>query len=511
MLSIALLHGVLVRFGVGRGGAALGTATVAFSPLFLPLATLYLTDIPGLLVILLCVAMCQMAALSATVRSACAWLIAAGLVNVALGSVRQICWLGVLVMVPSTAWLVARRLGRAVLWTGLVVAALSVPMILWCVHWFLAHPYTFSEKIIAGPVTPKMVAHFGMQYVLAALLTIALLFPVAVRFVQSGFRGLSRAARMRTAGAALVTSAVLAAVAGRPVTMSKMVFPWLEPFVNDCGFPRIVKGLTNVATFGLGVRAVITVAVVGLGWYLLERAWAGLRRVDRPVPRLMADDQALSFAAILGPYSLAYILALAGRAMYFEIQDRYLLLLLPSFLVLLLLMLERVKRGTGVEKRGSRWPQALSIGTLAFLIAISIACTHSDHAYGSAVTRLDQRMQAEGIPRPAISEGFAADLQAQVAHGGHTNVEGLLHPANAYDPAVPHWDLPKACQVGMDTIEPRLHPVYFFSLTPGPPECFVPSAIAPEPYLAWLPPFHREIWVLTQKPGTHREPDADVR
>jgi hypothetical protein len=414
-------------------------------------------------------------------------------------------------MVPSTGWLVARRLGRAALWTGLAVTAVSVPMILWCVHWFLAHPYTFSEKIIAGPATPKMLAHSVMQYVFAALLTVALLSPVAVRFAQSGLSGLGRAARMRMAGAALLTAALLAAVAGRPVTMSKLVFPWLEPFVNDCGFARIVPGLSNVVTFGLGIRAVITVAVVGLTWYLLERAWAAVRRAHRPLAQLRADGEALAAAAILGPYLLAYGLALVGRAIYMEIQDRYLLLVLPAVLVLLLLALQRVtpERGEGEKRVG--WSGAVSIATLAFLAAISIAGTHSDHAYGSAVTRLDRRMQAEGIPRSAISEGFASDLQAQVAHGGHTNVEGLLHPANAYDPTVPRWDLPKACEDGMDTREPRLHPIYFFSPTPGSPACFTPSAIAPEPYRAWLPPFHREIRVLKQKPGTHREPNADDR
>lgn len=509
MLSIALFHGVLVRFGVERKLAALGTATLAFSPLFLPLATIYQTDVPGLLVILLCVAMCQVAALSTTVRSACVWLIAAGLVNVVLGSVRQICWLGVLVIVPSTSWLIARRLGKVVLGTGLAVAVASVPMILSCDHWFLSHPYTFAEKIIAGPVKPKMVAHFGMQYALAALLTISMLFPVAIRFARRGLSGLSRSAKMRLAGVVLVAAAMLAAVARRPVTMSKMVFPWLEPVVNNCGFARILTGLTGVVTFGLGVRALITVAVVALGWYLLERGWVAMRS-PRPLARLTANPQMLAAAAILGPYSVAYLCALAGRALYIEIQDRYLLLVLPSFLAALLLVLGQKRRGA-VEERRHRWSELLSIATLVFFAAISIAGSHSSQAYNSAVGRLDHRMQAEGIPRSAISEGFAADLQAQVVHGGHTNIEALHNPPNAYDPTVPHWDLPKACEVNMDVRDSRLHPVYYFSQTPGPPTCFTLSTIAPEPYVAWLPPFHRKLWVLVQRPGTHREPGADDR
>ena len=507
LLSIALFHGVLVRFGVGRRAAALGTATLAFCPVFLPLATIYQTDVPGLLVILVCVAMCQMAVLSMTMRSACTWLIAAGVVNLILGSLRQICWLGVLLMVPSTSWLIARRLGKTALWVGLAEAAVSVPMILWIMHWFLAHPYTFAEKII-GPVNPRMLVHAAMQYVMGALLLVALLSPVAVRLMGGGRYSLSRAARMRIVGAVLTALAMLAAVARwRPVTMNKMIFPWLEPLLNNCGFPQIDTG---VMSFGLGMRILISLAVVALGWYLLERAHAAMVTVAQPFRELLADDQALAAAAILGPYSLAYIVALAGRATFFEIQDRYLLLVLPSFLTLFLLALERAAPESRLQKRRVQLSHGLSIATLAFFAAISIAGSHSVQAYGSAVTRLNRRMEAHGIPRRAISEGFAADIQAQVVHGGHVNIQDLLNPANAYDPNVPRWDLPRACEVNIDRVVSRLHPVYYFS-PPISPACFMASAIAPEPFVAWLPPFHREIRVLVQKPGTHREQEANNR
>ncbi len=105
MVTVYLFHQILRRFGINPGNAVLGALTMALSPLFLPLAASYMTDVPGLLVILACIYMCQRAVAARTDQAAIMWLCSAMVVNVAGGTVRQIAWLGALVMVPSTAWL----------------------------------------------------------------------------------------------------------------------------------------------------------------------------------------------------------------------------------------------------------------------------------------------------------------------------------------------------------------------------------------------------------------------
>ena len=83
-------------------GANIGALTVGLSPIFLPMAASYMTDVAGLFVIVLCLYLCQRAAAARSDRAAVLWLCCAAISNVVGGTVRQICWLGALVMVPST-------------------------------------------------------------------------------------------------------------------------------------------------------------------------------------------------------------------------------------------------------------------------------------------------------------------------------------------------------------------------------------------------------------------------
>src|SRR6185312_5966031 len=111
MATVFLFHQILLRFGVSSRNAVIGTLTLGLSPLFLPLADSFMTDIPGLLVILICIYCCQRAIGSTSTRNAILWLVLAAASNVAGGTVRQIAWLGALVVVPTTGWMLRRRRG----------------------------------------------------------------------------------------------------------------------------------------------------------------------------------------------------------------------------------------------------------------------------------------------------------------------------------------------------------------------------------------------------------------
>jgi hypothetical protein len=90
MASVYLFHQILRRFGINPENAVLGALALGLSPLFLPLAATYMTDVPGLLVILVCVYMCQRAVTARTNTAALLWLCSAAVVNLAGGTVRQI-------------------------------------------------------------------------------------------------------------------------------------------------------------------------------------------------------------------------------------------------------------------------------------------------------------------------------------------------------------------------------------------------------------------------------------
>ena len=136
MASVYLFHASLLRFGITARNAIVGALTLGLSPLFLPLAGSYMTDVAGLFCILLCLYLCQRAVAAQSDGTTILWLAGAALTNLAGGTVRQIAWLGALVMVPSTAWLLRKR-------TGVKPAA----FLLWTV-----------QRVLMGPLNPRWAA-----------------------------------------------------------------------------------------------------------------------------------------------------------------------------------------------------------------------------------------------------------------------------------------------------------------------------------------------------------------
>ncbi len=112
-LTIALCQRLFVRFGASEWNATIGSLTLALSPLYLPLASMFMTDIPGFFAIVVCLYGCVNAVEAETDRATLGWLIFAALSNSVLGTVRQTGWLGALVIVPSACWLMRRRRGVA--------------------------------------------------------------------------------------------------------------------------------------------------------------------------------------------------------------------------------------------------------------------------------------------------------------------------------------------------------------------------------------------------------------
>ena len=119
--------------------------------MFLPLAASFMTDVPSLFVVLVCLYCCQRAVGAHTSKACIAWLFVAAASNIVGGTVRQIAWLGTLVMLPSTAWLLRKRRGVLVaaclLWLGSIAA---VPFFM---RWYAAQPYSIPESVFQAPVS----------------------------------------------------------------------------------------------------------------------------------------------------------------------------------------------------------------------------------------------------------------------------------------------------------------------------------------------------------------------
>ena len=61
MVTVFLFHAVLLRFGINARNAVLGALTLGLSPLFVPMAVMYMSDVPGLFALILCLYLCQRA------------------------------------------------------------------------------------------------------------------------------------------------------------------------------------------------------------------------------------------------------------------------------------------------------------------------------------------------------------------------------------------------------------------------------------------------------------------
>lgn len=59
VVTLLLFHSILGRFAITPRNAVIGTLTLGLSPLFLPLSASFMTDIPGLFVIVLCLYCCS--------------------------------------------------------------------------------------------------------------------------------------------------------------------------------------------------------------------------------------------------------------------------------------------------------------------------------------------------------------------------------------------------------------------------------------------------------------------
>jgi hypothetical protein len=202
LLTAYLMQRTLVRFGISERNAVLGTLTFVLSPLFMPLSATMMTDVPGFFSILGCIYGCVRALQAIRDRDAILWLCLAVAVNALCGTSRQIAWLGVLVLVPSTLFLLRSR--RIVLLYSLAATALGFAFVFSTLHWFNVQPYMQPEPFSLPPFHLQawmMVTHW---YVKASVLVGLLIFPLTLPY----FAALRRLSLRQWAGMAAFTAFV---------------------------------------------------------------------------------------------------------------------------------------------------------------------------------------------------------------------------------------------------------------------------------------------------------------
>jgi len=474
-MAAAYLQYVIFRwFGISSRNAVLGTLTVVLSPVFLPVATSFMTDVPGLFCVLLGLYACLRALDSSSAQTAIAWLTFATLVCVVGGTGRQIVWLGALVMVPATAWLLRRR--RAVLAVTAALWVGSLLTIAGCLYWYQQQPYAIPEKFVNEKLS-RAAIETAVQQGRGTFLTVFLMsLPVLVAYLTP----VSKISKklFLCIFAVLVLTVAIRAHGSHTVALA----PWLPNMITEWG----VLGYGVLENLGVKpivlpvfVRALVTLGVLVSGAVCVSAILSFRKLAPSPAGALV-PSWSVTFT-LLAPFASAYLLLLLPRAAFVVTVDRY---LIPLVAILLIPMLRYYQERVHDRASGS------SFAVLALFAAYGVASTHDYFATNRARLSAAEEVHNAGVPRTVIQGGWEYDSWTQLQVAGYINDWRLENPPDAYHKPGPP-NLPEPCRYWFAPNTPVVTPRYFVVFSAM--SCLAPSSFAPVRYHTWLPPFARQI------------------
>ena len=464
-----VLQRALLLAGATERNATIGALALVLSPLYLELSVTFMSDIHGLFAIVLCLYGCLRALRSTSARSAIAWLCFAVATNVVCGTSRQVAWLGTLVMVPCTLWLLRTR--RRTVIGGAAVALTGIFSILACMHWLALQPYTIPAHFVVGSFPVLHTLHEFISFFLDLPL---FLLPLLVLFLPQ-----ARKRRLGVAALIVLVGYILLAIYSSHLRNHTAI---LEPTFNDwvTRFGEFdgggLKGVPPVF-LNRGVRGLLTLASIGGLIGLIVSIFNG--------PRLQQTSQVppeiswKSLGILLAPFTLAYILLLVYRAIGIanadtpELIDRYSL----GLLVVAVLVLVRYYQ----EHIDFRLPVAGYL-FVAIMAAYGVAVTHNSFTFYRARVALAAELRSAGVPDTSVDNGWEYNMPVELSHSNHINDRGIERPADAYVPVSP----PPVgdCSMLWYDKTPHIHPIYGVSFDPD--ACYGLAHFAPVQYSRWL-------------------------
>jgi hypothetical protein len=455
------LQRTLVRAGITERYATLGTLTLVLSPMYLMLSTTFMSDITGLFGIVLCVYGCLRALQSNTDRTMIAWLCFAVITNAVFGSSRQISWLGILVMIPSTLWLLRAR--RRVLFAGAIAALAGAVFIFASLHWLNHQPHTLPEHINLRTTFP---IHFLMELMYFLMDAPFFLIPALVLFLPE-LRKVRR-------GILFAVSALIVPYLFLGVYPSHLRGHFRLGPIGECtssfamfAFPGL-QG-TPPGFLPLSICALLTLLAVGglLGLFTSLRQPAS----ESIAPLVPIAPTWHQLRILLVPFSIIYTFLICQRGVAFEMHDRYLLCLL--FLAVLCLF--RYDQ----EHASPRFP--IFSGLLITVIAVySVLANHQMFAFYRARVDLASELLANGVPPTSVDSGWEYNFGVELQYADHIQTPGAPGSRRASIPAPTPAD---ACAEKFADYTPHIHPLYGVSFEPT--ACYGPAPFAPVHYSRW--------------------------
>ncbi len=457
-----VLQRTFVRAGIMERNATIGTLALVLSPLYLMLSVTFMSDIFGLFAVVLCLYGCLRAMQAATPRAAINWLCFAVAANAICGTSRQIAWLGILVMVPSTLWLLRHQ--RRVLIVGAGVIFAGVFFITASIQWLNHQPYAKPEHVLPNAFP---LARMLLELIRTFLDIPFLLLPIVALFLPE-IRKCSRRAKVLIPIVSL--SYILLAVHWRHAHPGFLLEPTLGDWVNVHGIPEIMylQGTPPIFIHGW-MQILLTIASIGG----LIGVIASLLRTRRESHLLSASGQIswVQLGVLLGPFALANVALLIPRAGGW-LYERYTLVILAVALLCLLRY---------YEERIHRFLPLASVFLVGIMAIYGVTVTHNLFALYRARLALAAEVRASGVPDTSVDNGWEYNFEVEIEHAGFVNDQRIVIPANAYTPAPP---LPAGtCPMFASDATPYIRPIFGISFDPN--ACYGAAPFAPVHYSRW--------------------------
>jgi hypothetical protein len=498
LLTTYLMQRTLVRLGINDGNATLGTLTFVLSPLYMPLSATMMTDVPGFLSVLACFYGCIRALQALRERDAILWLCFAVAVNVICGTSRQTAWLGVLVLVPSTLWLLRCR--RTVFFCGLIATALGWVFVFATLRWFARIPYGLPESFTLPAFDAPTLANMMARYDRILLTVTLLLLPVVALYLAEVRRWPRRSFALAAALASGVCVMFLFIVHYRTAAYMDLKF-LLSPFAGDWvgihglfdGFmlngqqPPVLIGHTLHRLLGLLTAASLLSVIV---------TFASRRPELSAVSSEPFRRRQLFW--LFGPFLCAYMLLLLDRADA-QLFDRY--MFAPMFVLLFVVL-------RFYQRRIRPTLPAASIAMVCVLGGWGIICTHNLFALNRARVVLDKEILDAGVQPNAVDFGWEQNGWIALQQAPAVNFEKIVNPPNATLHIVdPHLSV---CYGQFDFfgLYPRLAPQYGVAFDPN--ACAGRAAFEPVSYTSWPDLRRVTLYVVKYPPPWKAESDYAV-
>lgn len=469
---VAFCYLLARRAGLRSVMASFVTLLLALSPLYLPLAVSYMTDVPALFFFFLSFyAFVCVAENSGDVRGY-GWIILGIVSGLLGGSTRQYVWFVPLVVLPYLAWIRQKdvRFASACLAGWLISIGCVAGMTSW-----------FNRQLYIVP-TPSLLSEFKLaakrpasEIEMSARLLLMLLLmclPAALPLVLRSLTNTWNDGRGRKLLVSVLLLAVMSAIAIHPSLAS---IPWVASTLNwegingDAPLPGRPIVLTRPIRAVIALAVYVTVCILAAEVTKIPEVTGRLWRTFR-APK----ETEFAFAAMC-LVSLVYFCVTVLRAVEFNIFDRYLVPLIPCAAITLLRPFETQNPDTKLILRRT---MPFAWGLLAILGLYAILTTQDYWSLAQARVVATRRLEAGGVPRTAIDAGMEYNGWTQLMVNGQLNWQWVKNPPGAYRPGF--------------GITPEVVPLYRLEYAPLPSET-VPTAYGTVPYFSLLPPFHKQV------------------